>query len=59
MFRILKKKSELEKLNTQYDALLKESFDLSKVNRSESDKKQAEANEILNRIESLLATKET
>lgn len=53
MFGFFKKKSEVEKLEERYKALLKESFQLSKVNRSAADAKQAEAEEVLQRIEAL------
>ncbi|WP_370687439.1 Lacal_2735 family protein [Fulvivirga maritima] len=48
-----KKKSKVEKLEIQYKKLLEESYKLSHSNRKESDKKRAEAEEILNQIESL------
>lgn len=53
MFNLFKKKSEVEKLEIQYRKLLEESFNLSKSNRTASDAKQAEAEEVLNRIEQL------
>jgi len=37
MFGLFKKKIAVEKLNEKYDQLMKESFDLSKVNRKASD----------------------
>ena len=43
MFGLFKKKTELEKLQGQYKKLMKDAFDLSKTNRSESDTKYAEA----------------
>lgn len=52
MFGIFKKKSQLELLQMKYETLLKESFELSKSNRSASDKKIAEAEEIMKQIES-------
>jgi hypothetical protein len=39
MFGIFKKKTEIEKLEIKYKALLKEAYDLSKTNRSKSDQK--------------------
>jgi len=51
MFNFFKKKSELDQLQEQYKKLLEESFRLSKIDRTESDKKQFEANEILKKIE--------
>ena len=53
MFGLFKKKSENEKLQTQYEKLMKESFDLSTQNRSKSDAKAAEADAVMNRIEAL------
>ncbi|WGD34334.1 Lacal_2735 family protein [Olleya sp. YS] len=53
MFGIFKKKSQLDKLQEQYRKLLEESYKLSTTNRSESDKKQAEAQSILQQIEIL------
>ena len=46
-------KTEKQKLQEKYKTLLKESFDLSKVNRSKSDSKLAEAEKIAHLIESL------
>lgn len=53
MFNFFKKKSKVEQLQEQYKKLLEESFRLSKTDRTESDKKQVEANEILKQIESI------
>ena len=53
MFGIFKKKTELEKLEIKYKALLKEAYDLSKTNRSKSDQKTFEAEEISKQIEIL------
>ncbi len=53
MFRLFKKKSEVEKLNEQYNRLMKESHRLSTVNRKESDKKYAEAETIARQIDKL------
>jgi predicted nuclease with TOPRIM domain len=49
----LRIKTEVEKLNEKYDKLMKESFELSKINRKASDEKYAEANEIMKKIEKL------
>ena len=54
MFGIFKKKTEIEKLEIKYKALLKEAYDLSKTSRSESDKKTFEAEEISKQIEKLI-----
>jgi hypothetical protein len=53
MFGLFKKKTELEILQKKYERLMKESFILSKSNRSASDKKIAEAEEVVNEIEKL------
>ena len=53
MFGIFRKKTPLEKLNQKYKKTLKEAFELSKTNRKESDKKQVEAEKIMNEIEKL------
>ena len=53
MFGIFKKKTEKEKLEVEYEKLLKESYKLSTVNRTASDAKAAEADKVLKKIESL------
>jgi hypothetical protein len=53
MFGLFKKKSPIDKLNEKHQALLAESFKLSKTNRSASDAKIAEAEEVLKEIERL------
>lgn len=53
MFGLFKKKSERDKLEAQYDALIKKSYELSHSNRAESDKLQAEAQEVLKKIDAL------
>lgn len=53
MFGLFKKKSEVEKLNDKYKSLMKEWHELSSINRSESDKKYAEAEAVLIDIENL------
>lgn len=55
MFGLFKKKSELDKLRDKYKSLQKESFDLSKSNRSAADKKLAEAEAVYKQIEALKA----
>ena len=52
MFGLFKKKSEKEKLQKKYKRLLKESYELSKTNRKESDKKAYEADLIAKEIRS-------
>jgi len=53
MFGLFKKKSAIDKLNEQYEKLLKESHRLSTIDRTASDAKVAEANDILKKIEEL------
>ena len=53
MFGLFKKKSEVEKLQEKYQKLMKEAFDLSKINRSASDSKYAEADVVQKKIEAL------
>lgn len=53
LFSIFKKKSEVERLRDQYQALLKASFELSKTDRTASDQKAAEAHKIAKKIEAL------
>jgi hypothetical protein len=53
MFGLFKKKTEKEKLQSQYEKLMKESFELSTQNRSKSDDKAAEADAIMKQIEAL------
>ncbi|SNR35346.1 Lacal_2735 family protein [Lutibacter flavus] len=50
MFGIFKKKSKKEKLQSQYEQLLKEAYKLSKINRKMSDQKNFEAAEIMKQI---------
>jgi len=59
MFGLFKKKSEVEKLKERYKKLLEESYKLSHTNRTASDQKAAEAEEMLQRIERLLEEKKT
>jgi hypothetical protein len=53
MFGLFKKKSEKEKLLEKYHKLNEEAFHLSRTNRAASDKKTAEASEILKQIDAL------
>ncbi len=53
MFNFFKKKTPIEKLSDQYQKLQKEAFELSTTNRTQSDAKQAEAQEVLKEIEAL------
>lgn len=53
MFGLFKKKSEVDKLNEKYQKLMEESFRLSTSNRTLSDQKANEANEVLKQIDAL------
>ncbi|MBO6793156.1 MAG: Lacal_2735 family protein [Balneolaceae bacterium] len=53
MFGLFKKKSEAEKLNEKYQKLMEESYNLSSINRTLSDQKAHEANEVLKQIDAL------
>ena len=53
MFKIFKKKSEVEVLDQLHKKTLKQAFTLSKSNRSAGDQKYAEADAILKKIEAL------
>lgn len=55
MFGFFKKKTEVEKLQEKYKSLMIEWHALSSINRSESDKKYAEAELIAKQIEALKA----
>lgn len=53
MFGIFKKKTEAEKLDQQYNKLMKESYRLSTIDRKASDAKAAEADRLLKKIQVL------
>lgn len=53
MFKLFKKKSEIEILQLRYEKLMKESHRLSTINRSKSDEKYSEADKVANEIEEL------
>ncbi|MGB3149038.1 MAG: Lacal_2735 family protein [Maribacter sp.] len=53
MFGLFKKKTEKEKLEEKYKKLMKEAFDLSKINRSASDSKYAEADKVQKQLDAL------
>jgi hypothetical protein len=53
MFGLFKSKSEVEKLQEKYEKLMKEWHALSTTNRSESDKKYAEAEAIAKKIDTI------
>lgn len=53
MFGLFKKKSEIDVLQKKYEKLMSQWHELSSINRAESDKKYAEAEEILKKIDAL------
>ena len=53
MFGLFKRKTKKEKLQAKYQLLMNEAFKLSKINRSQSDKKYFEADEILKEIDKI------
>ncbi len=53
MFGLFKKETEKEKLQKQYKKLMEEAYKLSHKDRSASDAKTAEADEIAKRMERL------
>jgi len=53
MFGLFKKVSEVDKLQMKYEKLMKEWHALSTTNRSESDKKYAEAEKVQEQIKVL------
>lgn len=53
MFGLFNKKSPIEKLYAKHKKLLEKSHQLSHTNRAESDKLQAEAQEVLKEIDEL------
>lgn len=55
MFGLFKKKTAIDKLNDQYEKLMAQSHTLSTSNRTESDKKFAEAQAVLKEIDAIEA----
>ena len=53
MFGLFKKKSEVEKLHEEYKKIMQEAFKLQSINRSESDQKYLEADNILKKTKLL------
>lgn len=53
MIGLFKKKSKKDKLGKKYDQLMKESYELSKIDRKASDLKRAEAEDVLKEMEGL------
>ena len=53
MFGFWKKKTEVQKLENLYKKKMKEGYDLQSIDRSASDQKYVEADQILKKIELL------
>ena len=53
MFGLFKKKTEREKLNDKYKKLMTEAFELSKINRTASDSKYAQADAVQKKMDTL------
>ena len=53
MFGLFKKKTKIEKLEEKFNKLMSEWHKLSSINRSKSDKKYAEAQDIAKQIDIL------
>ena len=53
MFGLFKKKTEKEKLQAQYEKLMKEAHSLSTSNRKLSDEKVYEAEEVMQQLEKM------
>ncbi len=53
MFGLFKKKTEKEKLQKEYEKLLKEAHRLSTINRAKSDEMTARANAIADKMDKL------
>jgi hypothetical protein len=53
MFGLFKKKTKEEKLQGKYKKLMEEAFKLQTINRSDSDQKYLEADQVLKQIEAL------
>jgi len=56
-YTVFWKKSPSDKLKKKYEALLKEAFELSSVNRKLADEKTAEAEEVLKELQKLNQSK--
>ncbi len=52
MFGLFKKKNPIEVMQKEYSQLLEDAHRLSKTDRTASDAKMAEANELLKKMES-------
>jgi hypothetical protein len=50
MFNLFKKQTPLERLEKSHKSLMEEAFKLSKIDRTKSDEKYAEAEEVAKQI---------
>ncbi|MDX6747705.1 Lacal_2735 family protein [Polaribacter sp. PL03] len=50
MFGLFKKKSEVEKLQEKYKKIMEDAYKLQSINRTDSDTKYKEADDILKEI---------
>ena len=57
MFGLFKKKSEVEKLQESYKKIMEEAYKLQSINRTDSDKKYLEADNVLKKIEQIQSKK--
>ena len=55
MFGIFKKKSEADKLQDKYKKVMEEAYKLQSINRTDSDSKYKESDDILKKIDALKA----
>ncbi|MFD2529190.1 MULTISPECIES: Lacal_2735 family protein [Polaribacter] len=55
MFGLFKKKSPVEKLQEKYKKLMEEAYKLQSINRTDSDTKYKEADDLLKKITELQA----
>ena len=53
MFGLFKNKSDIDKLQDSYKKLMEEAYKLQSINRSDSDKKYQDADNVLKKIEAL------
>ena len=51
MFKLFRKKSRAELMEKKYQELLKDAYKLSTINRKASDRKMAEADQLLREME--------
>jgi hypothetical protein len=51
MFNLFKKKSEIEILELKFKRITEEAYQLSKINRTKSDAKYAEADQVMEEIQ--------